>query len=186
IKDGVFQGDEADRGLEVIVAEINRLKKIINEMILLAKLDSNEVAYHEENIYVSELVQLTIDRVLPMAADKQITINHRIVIDGIIHVDQGKILQALLNIVTNGIRHAKSQVYIEVTQENDRFCISVDDDGEGVDEELMPQLFERFIKGKDGETGLGLAISRAIVERSQGIIRVEDSPAGGARFIIIL
>ena len=62
----------------------------------------------------------------------------------------------------------------------------MDDDGEGIDEALMPQLFDRFIKGKDGETGLGLAISRAIIERSNGTIEVADSPTGGARFTIIL
>lgn len=184
IKDGIFRGEESDRGLEVITAEVGRLKKIINEMILLAKLDSNEVVHFEENIYVSELVQLTVDRMLPIANEKQVTLTHRIISDGIIRVDQEKILQALLNVVINGIRHADSHVYLEVTQQNDRYCIIIDDDGNGIDEAMMPQIFERFIKGKNGETGLGLAISRAIVERSQGTIQVGHSPLGGARFII--
>ncbi|MBU5595429.1 HAMP domain-containing histidine kinase [Amphibacillus sp. MSJ-3] len=184
IKDGVFQGEDSDRGLEVIVAEIGRLKKIINEMILLAKLDSNEDVYHEEDIYVSQLVQSTVDRTIPMATEQQIALNHQIYNDAVIHVDQEKMLQAMLNIVTNAIRHAKTKVYIEVLEKDGRLQIIVDDDGNGVDDALIPQLFERFIKGKDGETGLGLAISRAIVERSHGTIRAEHSPLGGARFVI--
>ncbi|WP_440896852.1 sensor histidine kinase [Amphibacillus sp. Q70] len=186
IKDGIFQDEESDRGLEVIVAEIGRLKKIINEMILLAKLDSNENVYHEENIYMSQLVQSAVDRTIPIATEQQIALNHRILNDAVIHVDQEKMLQAVLNILINAIRHAKSQVYIEVSKQNDHLLLIIDDDGEGIDSALMPQLFERFIRGKDGETGLGLAISRAIVERSHGTIRAEHSPMGGARFVITL
>ncbi|HHU20499.1 MAG TPA: sensor histidine kinase [Bacilli bacterium] len=184
IKDGVFRGDESERGLEVIIAEIGRLKKIINEMILLAKLDSNEIIYHEGKLYLSELVQSTVDRALPIAREQSIALTYQISTEAIIQVDQEKMLQAMLNIVMNAIRHAKEQVNIQVVNNDDRLEIIFDDDGPGVDHALMPHLFDRFIKGKDGETGLGLAISRAIVERSNGTIRVEDSPLGGARFII--
>ncbi|MBM7542926.1 sensor histidine kinase [Amphibacillus cookii] len=186
IKDGVFQGEESERGLEVMVAEIARLKKIINEMILLAKLDSDENVYQESPLYISELIQATVDRALPLATDQQIALYHKVIDDMTIHVDKEKMLQAMMNIVTNAIRHAKSQVYIEVTQQSGRISITIDDDGAGIEDALMPHLFERFIKGKGGETGLGLAISRAIVQRSNGIITVEHSPMGGARFIIML
>jgi signal transduction histidine kinase len=63
--------------------------------------------------------------------------------------------------------------------------ITIEDDGDGVEEELIPYIFHRFVKGNDGETGLGLAIARAIVEQSSGKITVEKSNTlGGARFII--
>ena len=184
IKDGVFEGEDFDRGLDVMVAEIGRLKKIINEMILLAKLDSNESIYEETNVYVSELIQSTVDRALPIAKEQEVTINYSIKDDDVIRVDQERMLQAMLNIVTNAIRHANEQVTIQVVINEDRLDILFDDDGSGIDHTLLPHLFDRFIKGKDGETGLGLAISRAIVERSNGTIRVEESPLGGARFII--
>ncbi|SDC18035.1 Signal transduction histidine kinase [Pelagirhabdus alkalitolerans] len=186
IRDGVFESEDQERGLEVMVAEISRLKTIINEMILLAKLDSDDSIYEEESLYVSELVQSTVDRAIPFATDYQIALNHNVVEDSLIRVDQEKMLRAMMNIVTNAIRHAEKQVFVEVMPKNGRIQITIDDDGDGIDESLMPQLFERFIKGKGGETGLGLAISRAIVEKSNGHIFVEDSPMGGARFIIIL
>ena len=186
IKDGVFEGEDKDRGLEIMVQEIVRLKRIINEMILLAKLDSDETVYKEETIQISTLVQQTIDRAIPLATDQQIALNHHVIDEAMIHVDQEKMLQAMMNIVTNAIRHAKAKVYVEVTHNQGRLYITVDDDGEGIDEALMPQLFDRFIKGKGGETGLGLAISRAIVERSHGQIMVEHSSLGGARFTIVL
>ncbi|WP_067837621.1 sensor histidine kinase [Amphibacillus sediminis] len=186
IRDGIFEAEESDQGLEIMVAEISRLKKIINEMILLAKLDSDENIYQVHSLYISELIQSTVDRALPMATDQQIALFHTVKQDAVIKIDQEKMLRAMMNIVTNAIRHAKTKVYIEVTQESGRLYITIDDDGEGIDDALMPHLFERFIKGKGGETGLGLAISRAIVERSNGVIRVDRSPMGGARFTIVL
>ncbi|SEN83535.1 Signal transduction histidine kinase [Amphibacillus marinus] len=186
IKDGVFQNIEAERGLEVMVAEISRLKQIINEMILLAKLDSDENVYQEKTLFISELVQSTVDRALPLALDQQIALNHHIEEDATIYVDDEKMLQAVMNIVSNAIRHAKSKVFIEVIQFSGRIHVHIDDDGPGIENDLLPHLFERFIKGKGGETGLGLAIARAIVERSNGTVHCEKSPLGGARFTIIL
>jgi signal transduction histidine kinase len=58
--------------------------------------------------------------------------------------------------------------------------ISITDDGAGLPEELIPHLFHRFVKGKDGETGLGLAISRAIIERCGGTIMAQNHDDGGA------
>ncbi|MNC75528.1 Sensor protein FixL [compost metagenome] len=58
--------------------------------------------------------------------------------------------------------------------------LSVSDDGCGFPEELLPMLFHRFVKGKDGDSGLGLAISRAIVEGCGGMIEAGNCPEGGA------
>lgn len=58
--------------------------------------------------------------------------------------------------------------------------LTVSDDGDGISEELLPYLFHRFVKGKNGETGLGLAIARAIVERCGGLITAGNRQEGGA------
>ncbi|WP_182200716.1 sensor histidine kinase [Paraliobacillus salinarum] len=184
IRDGVFEGEASERGLELIVAEISRLKKIINEMILLAKLDSEENIYKEETVKVSDVIISTVDRALPIASEKQVEVTHVVENDAALFVDTEKLLRAMMNIVSNGVRHAKSHVEIRAFVENKQVKITVEDDGEGIDQEMMPQLFQRFIKGKNGETGLGLAISRAIIERSNGSISVGQSKLGGAQFTI--
>ena len=186
IRDGIFAGEESDRGLEVMVDEVARLKKIINEMILLAKLDSEEDIYQNELIKISELITLTVDRALPLANEKQVILRHELETDVSIYADREKLLRAMMNIVTNGIRHAHSCVFIKVKNAVDHIQVTIEDDGDGIAEELMPQLFQRFIKGDGGDTGLGLAISRAIVERSDGTITVDQSDLGGAKFTIKL
>ncbi|WP_404451149.1 HAMP domain-containing histidine kinase [Virgibacillus necropolis] len=184
IRDGIFDPNEKEKGLEVMVNEVNRLKKIINEMILLAKLDSAQTSYEPETILLKDIVDQVLDRALPITNEKKIQLLHQVDEQLRIQADPEKLLRAFLNITFNGIRHAKSQVVINVRQINRMITISIEDDGEGIDKDLMPQIFHRFIKGKQGETGLGLAIARAIVEQSGGNITVGTSDLGGAKFII--
>ncbi|PAF18330.1 two-component sensor histidine kinase [Terribacillus saccharophilus] len=187
IKDGVFTGKDQEHGLEVVVSEINRLKQLINEMILLAKLDSEEGIYKEESIEIKELVDLTIDRALPLASDKNVKLTYNKPAAIVINGDKEKLLRAMMNITSNAVRHAGSQVHISVQPSSIRQVeITISDDGPGISEDLLPNMFQRFVKGEGGETGLGLAISRAIVERHNGIIRAGKSDLGGASFTIIL
>ncbi|KHE72473.1 HAMP domain-containing sensor histidine kinase [Halobacillus sp. BBL2006] len=187
IRDGVFEGEAAEKGLNVMVSETERLKKIVNEMILLAKLDSSKDVYHPERTDVIEIVDQSTVRLLPLAKDKDIELHVNLSEPFYTNVDSERVLQALINIVSNAIRHASSEVLIHTLSDNGWLTIKVEDDGEGISEELLPQLFERFIKGKEGETGLGLAISRAIIERSGGIITARNrSEHTGAVFEILL
>ncbi|WP_181347682.1 cell wall metabolism sensor histidine kinase WalK [Thalassobacillus sp. CUG 92003] len=187
IRDGIFQGDEADRGLNVMVSETERLKKIVNEMILLAKLESNEDIYHPGEADVVNLLIQAKDRLYPLASEQEVDIRVEETGSFITYVDEEKILQALINIIGNAIRHADAVITIEKEVQDQNITIKIVDDGDGIPDELLPHLFERFIKGKEGETGLGLAISRAIIERSGGKIHAYNNPVQeGAVFVITL
>ncbi|WP_188456107.1 sensor histidine kinase [Virgibacillus oceani] len=184
IRDHIFDKEDEEKGLEVMVTEVKRLKTIINEMILLAKLDSEQAVYQPEEIRVSELIDQVVDRALPLVNEKGISFVRDIDADLMLHADQEKLLRALLNITFNGIRHANSQVKIEAKKIDRTVFIVIADDGEGVPKDLVQHIFHRFVKGKNGETGLGLAIARAIVEQSGGKIAVEQSELGGAKFVL--
>ncbi|MFS0675020.1 sensor histidine kinase [Ornithinibacillus sp. 179-J 7C1 HS] len=184
IKEKVFSEQEEEKGLEVIVSEVNRLKKIINEMILLAKLESEEVSYHNDKIAVKDLINKVMERALPIATEKELELQQQIKGDLYLHGDEERILRALLNLTFNGIRHGHRMLSITADKQNEQIQITIEDDGEGISEELMPHIFHRFVKGKNGETGLGLAIARAIIEQSNGKIEVGKSKLGGAKFTL--
>lgn len=184
IRDQVFDAEESEQGLEIMVTEVNRLKKIINEMILLAKLDSEQNADQAEQIQVAKLIDQVMGRTLPLVNEREIELYYDVDDDAVIFVDEEKLLRALLNVTINGIRHAKTIVKITVLKQENTVNIIIEDDGEGISEDILPHVFHRFVKGKDGETGLGLAISHAIVEQNGGKITVQKSELGGAKFVL--
>lgn len=186
IRDRVFTAEEQDQGLEMIVREVKQLKKIINEMILLAKLDSAQETYQPKRIQVEEFIDQMQARLLPLLNEEEIHVQTNIPQKLYLFVDPEKFMRALMNIFNNAIRHAKTTVQITAYKQLKEVIITIEDDGEGVPDDLIPHIFQRFTKGKSGETGLGLAISRAIIEQSGGEIRVKSSSLGGAKFVLTL
>jgi signal transduction histidine kinase len=187
IRDGVFTGDAARQGLDVIVQETTRLKNIVTEMILLGKLESEEYLFHPEAVSAVELVNQAIERLDPIRLKQGITITVRKEgAEPCVFVDREKFLQALINILGNALRHAKEHIDVKLEERKTQLWIEIVDDGEGIPEALLPHLFHRFVKGKNGETGLGLAISRAIIERSGGTIEARNGVIAGATFRIKL
>lgn len=184
IRDGIFTGEDMEKGLNVVTSEVNRLKTLINEMTLLAKLDSEKSMVEQDQINLDELIKKVLDRIYPYAIEQDVTVEYLEHDSVIILGDEDKLLRAFLNIITNGIRYAKSHIGITVEEMKDKIIIRIVDDGAGIDEHIRPYLFHRFVKGKAGDTGLGLAISRAIIEQSNGTISVNNKPESGAEFIL--
>ncbi|WP_405152733.1 sensor histidine kinase [Paenibacillus sp. FSL K6-0108] len=182
IRDGIFEGENVRKGLDVILGESGRLGKIVTEMTLLAKLDSEEDIFKPSKVSLNELLTETSERVNPLLVKKGLTLHIACPENKELFVmaDQDKLLQALLNVVTNAARYAKEEIHITADLEKGKISLSVSDDGPGFPQELLPTLFHRFVKGKDGESGLGLAIARAIVERCGGLIQATNRKEGGA------
>ncbi|WP_234972774.1 sensor histidine kinase [Paenibacillus vortex] len=182
IRDGVFEGEDIRKGLEIIMSESGRMRNIVTEMTLLAKLDSEDDIFKATAVNLRELVEETIERINPVLVKKGLFVhpsygeNESL----IVCADRDKLLQALLNIVSNGARHASKHIYIQAGIQKGQVVLTVSDDGEGISDELLPFLFHRFVKGKNGESGLGLAIARAIVERCGGLITAGNRKEGGA------
>ncbi|OBZ18633.1 two-component sensor histidine kinase [Bacillus sp. FJAT-27264] len=182
IRDGIFEGENLRKGLDIILGESGRLGKIITEMTLLAKLDSEEDIFKPSEVSLNEMLMETSERVNPLLVKKGLTLHITCPEDKelFIMADEDKLLQALLNVVTNAARYAKKEIYIAASLDKGEIVLSVSDDGPGFPQELLPTLFHRFVKGKDGESGLGLAIARAIVERCGGLIQATNCKEGGA------
>lgn len=182
IRDGLFEGKQVERGLDIIVSECARVKKLVMEMTLLAKLDSAEELFRVAPVPLEELVEETVERIHPILDAKGLSVRVMLPEEGapVIRADRDKLLQALLNVAANAVRYARTGILIRVNRTEGEVRLLVSDDGCGFPEELLPMLFHRFVKGKDGESGLGLAISRAIVEGCGGEITADNRPEGGA------
>lgn len=111
--------------------------------------------------------------------------------EGVLHVNAESIFQTLVNLITNANRHTREgniqlKVQAEPGKTNcDRMMITVSDDGDGIDPNLMPHIFERRVSG-DGSSGLGLAICKEIVEENGGEIWIESNYGKGTNVCFTL
>lgn len=98
---------------------------------------------------------------------------------------------ALSNLILNAALYSPPETKIEVnlSRQDDRFVITIDDQGPGIPKNSLAQLFDKFYRvagSPPGGTGLGLSIVKCIIELHWGSIEVENIPSGGARFRIEL
>jgi signal transduction histidine kinase len=102
--------------------------------------------------------------------------------------DEDRLFRVLSNLAVNALNHAPagSAVRLAAHRENGTVVVDVDDEGPGVDAELVPNLFQKFARGERGGTGLGLYFCRITLERWGGGIGYESPAGGGARFWIRL
>lgn len=182
IRDGIFEGEDVRRGLDIILGESGRLRDLVGEMTLLAKLDSEEDIFRAVECDLEELLSEAVERVNPQLAARKLSLKTEISGDRglMLRADRDKLLQALLNVLSNAARYADRKIDVHGYVSKGLITLTVSDDGPGIPQELLPSLFHRFVKGKNGDSGLGLAISRAIVERCGGKITAWNCPEGGA------
>jgi signal transduction histidine kinase len=103
IRDGVFEGDQSQKGLDIIISESGRLKRIVSEMILLAKLDSEADIFHLKKVAIRELLEETAERVNPLLRDRNLNLAVEYADEALeqAKVRPDKPSQALLNVVAN-------------------------------------------------------------------------------------
>ena len=184
LKDKVIPEEEKEQSLQLIIRESERMKALVDEFIYLSKMETLQENYSFEALNLPDAVIEAVHSVQSLALEKGVTIETNIAeSEKNFYGDPEKIHRLLLNILSNAVRCAQSNVKLEV-QGNSKIKIS--DDGIGFKETELENVFEPFYRGKNGGSGLGLSISRAIVEKHAGSITAGNNPAGGARITIEL
>ena len=171
----------------------NRMQRLIDDLLTLAKLDSNTPSHDFTLINLSQLAQ-------DVFAETKHLGHHALLVEA--HIAPGLFVQghakelhsALANLCSNAVRYSKSQGHIEIRLElrDSHVYFSVKDDGIGIAAEHLPRLTERFYRvdaGRSraaGGTGLGLAIVKHVMQRHQGQLLIESSPGQGSCFTLRL
>ena len=184
IKDGVF--DNQMTPLNIIIEESQRLKNIVDEIIFLTKLESVDEFYNYEKIDLYAVIEKSIEKSNGLCFNKKIKIIQQTHENINFIGDNEKLIQAIINILSNCIKYAKKEILVSYSKDNNIIKIIIIDDGNGLDEQDIQNIFKRFYKGKTGGTGLGMHITKVIVEKHYGTIHVENDNKLGAKFIITL
>jgi signal transduction histidine kinase len=175
-------------------AQIGRLSRLVDDLFELSRLESGApLAMMPVNL--PELVEDTVAGFRPAAEGTGVALEAEIAPD--VHrctLDPTQMQRVLVNLIQNSLRHtpAGGAICVRAAAAGNRVCLEVADTGEGIRDEDLPYLFDRFYRGEPsrsletGGTGLGLAISRAIVEAHGGHIAAGRNLPQGARFTVEL
>ncbi|MEO3428621.1 sensor histidine kinase [Pelagibius sp. CAU 1746] len=182
--------------LTVIVKESERLTRLINQILDLAKMEAGSIDWEMETLdprsVVEEAIAVTSALFTEKAARLEVQIARGL---PTVHADRDRLIQVLVNLLSNAAKFCDEKAgYVVVSAANhpEGLQISVADNGRGVPPENRLLIFEKFqqvsenLTDKPRGTGLGLTISRQIIEHFGGRIWVESSPGNGARFCIVL
>src|SRR6516165_5068819 len=182
--------------LRIIVTESERLTRLINDMLDLAKIEAGKLEWHMERVSTSELAREAATALGQLFRDKSVKLEAHL-LDGVstIIADRDRLFQVVVNLLSNAVKFSPRGVgLVTLTVENDAdgIRLSVADNGPGISPRDREAIFERFrqvgdtLTAKPEGSGLGLAISRMIVEHFGGRASVGDAPGGGAIFQIWL
>lgn len=186
--------DKRNRFLAIIQKESNRLKRLIEDILLLSSIES-KTNLVTENILLYDVFKEVYEMVNYIANSKKIDLSYNFEDEKIVVQAYGDyIKQLLLNLIDNAIKYTQIGGKITVNQftMNDEIVIEVIDNGVGIPKEDQGKIFQRFYRVDKarsrsvGGTGLGLAITKHIVHSLNGSISVESELGEGSKFIVKL
>ncbi len=177
--------------LNVISKNVDRLSELVGDMLTLSSLES-AASVRKELIHPDELTQDLVERMSPLASEKEIRIHVINNVDSFL-ADPGKVEQVLTNLLGNAIKYISPGGKVEVRWEEDAGSVHlhVIDNGPGIAEIHQDRMFERFYridKGRSrdvGGTGLGLSIVKHIMQSHGGQVTVKSELGRGTEFICL-
>ena len=176
---------------------VDRLISIVKDLDLITQFESGIKTVDKTDFNIYELIENVYD-LMEFESEKNNTkllINNKNITPVIVNADKERILQVLTNLIVNSIKYGKENGYTEVKVEEydkDRIIVRIKDNGEGIEDEHLPRLFERFYRidknrsRKKGGSGLGLSIVKHIIEAHQEQIFVESKIGQGTEFSFTL
>ena len=164
---------------EVILAESDRMTELVDELLDISKIDMGRQPLTLSETDIRELLYDSIRAVEPAAAASGITIAPDFPEEPImVKCDDTQMRRAVTNILTNGLRYARSELCLTCRTDKRHVTIRIQDDGDGIAEGDLPHIFERFYMGKSGKSGIGLALTKEIIHLHKGTIRAYNGDSG--------
>jgi signal transduction histidine kinase len=191
LEDGLAQPAEY---LAAIRAQTQILSGLVEDLFVLARIDSGALALELQEASLGDLVTACVDALEADASARGVRLRSRVATDPVVSVAPDKVQRVLMNLLSNALRHARpdGEVSVVVEEDGDGVVVAVEDDGNGLAPGCSERMFERFWRADDSRTGssggagLGLAIAQGLVQAHGGTIWAENRLGGGARVAFTL
>jgi Na+/proline symporter/nitrogen-specific signal transduction histidine kinase len=195
VDDADMPAEQRQHFLGIVVAETERLSRLVNQVLDMAKIESGHAEWHNSDIDLRALLSQAVQTTEPMLRERGARIELQMP-DQLptLRADADRLTQVLLNLLSNAAKfvpQGSGRIVLQLATDEAGVTVSVHDNGPGVPAEQRTLIFEKFRQGGDGAhrpqgTGLGLPISRQIVEHFGGRMGLRDDVAQGACFFFTL
>ena len=188
VKDFSWQEKETrESDLDVIIKESNRLTSLVNEILEYGSLQSKTKKYDIKKCNISEIANSVIKQFAALSQKNGVAINADIENDLYVLCDIQEISRVLYNFIDNALNHTKNEITVSVSRKDDRVLVKVRDFGDGIDEESLEHIWDRYFTKKQSKrtktgSGLGLAISKEILSAHNAEYGVESKINEGTAF----
>ena len=192
-EDPKLELSDRKRFLGIIVSETERLTRLINQILDMAKLESGRAEWTTSEVDVRDVVRESMDSLGQLFREKGVTLTGELPETcPLVMADRDRLTQVMINLLSNAVKFVSGEtgkVHVRLSADDERVRIEVADNGPGLTADECTVIFEKFRQGgntmtdKPQGTGLGLPISRQIVEYFGGNLWVESEPGAGANFI---
>ena len=171
--------EDAENASNIIIQETKRITDLVEQLTYLTRIDTVEGEYQFESIELDNILWSCIDCLKGIALKNKKKIIYNTLSDtALISADPEKLSRAIINILSNCIRHANYAITIDMQTAQDKVILKISDDGEGFADHEIENIFTRFYKGKNGHLGIGLAITKEVLEAHHAQIKAENGSQG--------
>jgi heavy metal sensor kinase len=179
--------------LESVGVEAQRMSRLVHELLLLARADTDEFRLEREKINLADLLCVLIEQMERQAQEAEVTLQIDLPTQLPVFGDRDRLLELFINLLENSFSHAPgSLVSVRALSNGENILVSITDTGPGIAKEHLPHLFDRFYrvdpsrKRSVSGSGLGLAIAQEIANAHGGGISVQSEPGRGTTFTVRL
>ena len=182
--------------LSIIVKETERLTRLINQMLDMAKIESGQAEWLASEFDLREVIGEAAEATSQLFSEARVLLRLDLTTSPLqVRADRDRLMQVLINLLSNAVKFCEpghGQVEVRLAESGGRARVDVSDNGPGIPPHQHETIFEKFRQGGDSAsgkprgTGLGLPISRRIVEHFGGRLWVESEPGHGATFSFVL
>lgn len=189
-------GAQREQFLGIVVKETERLTRLIDEVLDLAKIEAGHIEWSMHVIDLCQIIKDAVTTVSQLFNERKIELSAELppTVE-LISADRDRLIQVIINLLSNAAKFCEPEsghVTISLNEHDGEVKLAVSDNGPGIEPGHVATIFNKFHQvttqqtGKPKGTGLGLAITKLIVEHHGGRIWVESTPGKGSTFIFVL
>ncbi len=171
--------EDNSEATDVILNETDRLTDMVEDLIYISKIDNIKTDSVQTECDFREVISRSGGNLKGILLRSDVQVKYLFPPEPVpVTCDERQCERAFGNILSNGLRYAKSRILVTCREEGGMVIVTVQDDGGGIDEEALPRIFDRFYKGRQGKHGIGLSMAKTVFEHHGGTLTAQNNEIG--------